>query len=217
MKSARNFSFLYLILAAAICRADVASDSFLKTFAAGKNTWKFSAVNLDLKTTAANGKSTSVSTQCSSDAVALTGTYPNVVFRLGTLNCNTKDEPVGLTLVKIFANSLDYNATHIPAGESDPNQFRLTLKGLPAYLSFKDAQSLNSLTRDNTVFMDLVAEERDPVLRGSTYYYMTVNLSKGQNSAKDSLHIALTIDDYTSGSGGKKTEVLLTTELDRVN
>jgi hypothetical protein len=216
-----RFALIGLILAPVMAFAqepapssNVAAEAFTKTFAAGTNKWSFKNAIVSVKTTG-NGKTATSVLKCSSDQVSSIGVYPKILFNIGSLSCN-KTIPTELLTLQLLARHLGYDATHIPTS-SDPSQFRLNLRTaeLGPFPRWKRIESMNALTRDNVVYMDLVGETRDVVLFGSTYYFLQITLQREPAGSEESLSAELTIDDYLNPSNSQKTEISLKTQLQR--
>lgn len=123
----------------------------------------------------------------STKPVKIIGTFPDVNFFLGELDCpnsgrmSTSAE-LALSRMKRFASMLEYTATHIPA-DSAPNQFRLDL--IPrSSLAIPRRDSLNALASDNFVFFDFVGVEKTSF--DESRYFFSALLDSNKDS-KESL------------------------------
>lgn len=153
-----------------------AQEIFNTSVTFGDHQWKPSKLNLIIRSEieAATGKSkdkkvpskSSKNAMCTTkNFMTLKGQYPSVYFTLGSLECNSNDDSINkaVQVLSHLTTGLKYKAVHIPAGDLE-KQFRLDLEMLPTlYLpphlkvdNFGTVGSLNSLIKDESLFLDLI-------------------------------------------------------------
>lgn len=207
-----------LLLTSALFSANVFAQvpdpkaAFAKTMAAGQNKWTFQDAKL---TIVRDGKPTVNKCSITNPAYPLTlkGALPSVSLSIGDMKCDVEAREI--TMLKSIFWELTYAAYHIPAGTSDPNQFRLVFeRKVPTYprVVAKSVKSLNALTRDNLVYLDMVATEVEQLWgMDSVYYFAEFSIERGENGQPAKLTMSLTIDEV--GKKPAKTELTLTADL----
>jgi hypothetical protein len=204
-------------------RADdeAAKDAFLKTFASGQKTMKFQNAVIEFKKTDSKtgAVKSSWTSSCSNDSLPMTlaGNYPAVTFQIGALDCSQapSETPYELMMLRMITQKLSYQASFIPAGASDPHQFRLTFEGMDdsmsQYVKWTSQESLNALTRDHAVFLDFFGKvQSDLPGEAESSYYLDMNFAQSDDGQSTKFLLHFTADDF---GGNEHTEISISADL----
>ena len=203
-------SRIFVILALAIVGplASATPESFAKTLAHGTKIWQ---IKNAVATILVTGQEP-LKLNCTTDTVTSIGNFPNYKFSIGDLKCGPRENPREIMQLKLLINLSEYTARHIPA-DTAPNQFRLELSKAPTYPVMQQSNSLNAMTIEDLIFVDISGEAKSRMIYGGpTYYYASASVKRVDDKTK--LAISMQISDHSANNGGKRTEIELQADLE---
>lgn len=180
----------------------LAKETFLKNYASGLKTW--TVKNADVKIVSKDKNNEIIRTQnfkCSTATpIKLEGKYPELVFQLGWLKCDTSENIPEVLFLNMIGSRLSYGTKHLPVSDIAPNQFRLLLKGTDLYslgseFHWSDVQSINANSKENSVYLDFMGRQSLPGMDmdPGTVYFMEAVVTKNALD-KPVLRLSLSAD-----------------------
>ena len=193
-----------------------AQDAFLKTYAAGTKSLILKNIVVQYIKTSDFPKQVleKWTGNCSlKEPVILEGKNLIMTSRIGEFDCGAAHKTKMFTSLRFLAGNLRYRADYIPAFPSEPNQFRLSyLSGVSSYFKWVSIGSLNALTKDHTIFMDLTGEEKKDILdpdSAGAYHYVTISFDQNTENKPNKFILS-----YSLRNNAKREETQLSMTAD---
>ncbi|MGZ3719734.1 MAG: hypothetical protein ACXWR1_15445 [Bdellovibrionota bacterium] len=191
-----------------------ARAAFLHTFASGQKSWAIRNAVVVYSRTEKNAlKEKWTSTCAAGGPISLAGSYPNLTVRMTRFDCGPNHQAPEFTKLHLITNVMDYRARFIPAGDTEPNQFGLSLTRSEnsGFIRWESQESLNALTKDHVVFLDFSGEEKGEIdFAGNRHHYVTISLREGEHGAGDKL-----VMEYNLDGSDERSEISISADLIR--
>lgn len=194
-----------------------ARDAFARSYASGRKRWNLE--NVIVTYSKSNGRGSTpieswTATCNGTRPLTMSGNYPNVALNLAAVDCGVGRKPRELDNVAFIGADMSYEARHIPAYPSEPNQFRLNLRGFNSFGVFRwtSTSSLNANAKDRVAFFDFVGEEADPVERRDTSnHFLSVAIERDATTpTRARLRVNYTLDRFLRS---ESSDVVITADL----